>query len=67
MSYERFVFLMKFPIFRALYHLSRLKVLVEEPREKHGEEEEEKDEDEGRYSSSSAEGLICTQQKSSWS
>ncbi|XP_051269482.1 lung adenoma susceptibility protein 2 isoform X2 [Dicentrarchus labrax] len=47
---------------RALHHLSRLKVLVEEPREKH---KEEKDEDEGRYSSSSADGLICTQQKPS--
>lgn len=58
---------MKISILRALHHLSRLKVLVEEPREKHREEEEEKDEDEGRYSSSSAEGLVCTQQKSSWS
>ncbi|XP_044029795.1 lung adenoma susceptibility protein 2 isoform X2 [Siniperca chuatsi] len=48
---------------RALYHLSRLKVLVEEPRQKHREEEEEKDEDEGRYSFSSADRLICTQQK----
>ncbi|XP_049593165.1 lung adenoma susceptibility protein 2 isoform X2 [Syngnathus scovelli] len=36
---------------RALHHLSRLKLLLEEPREKH---EEEKDIDEGRYSSSSA-------------
>ncbi|XP_034457615.1 lung adenoma susceptibility protein 2 [Hippoglossus hippoglossus] len=42
---------------RALHHLSRLKLLVDEPRE------EEKDEDEGRYSSSSADGLICTQLK----
>ncbi|KAM7369386.1 hypothetical protein PAMP_013658 [Pampus punctatissimus] len=50
---------------RALHHLSRLKLLVEEPREKHREEEEEKDEDEGRYSSSSADGLVCTQQKPS--
>ncbi|XP_062414859.1 lung adenoma susceptibility protein 2 [Pungitius pungitius] len=45
---------------RAMHHLSRLKVLVEEPREKHAEEE--RDEDEGRYSSSSADRLI-TQQK----
>ncbi|XP_049909169.1 lung adenoma susceptibility protein 2 isoform X4 [Epinephelus moara] len=55
---------------RALHHLSRLKVLVEEPREKRTEEKEEKgaeekDEDEGRYSSSSADGLICAQQKPS--
>lgn len=50
---------------RAMHHLSRLKELVEEPREKHTEEEEEKDEDEGRYSSSSADGLVCTQQKAS--
>ncbi|XP_044190337.1 lung adenoma susceptibility protein 2 isoform X1 [Thunnus albacares] len=50
---------------RALYHLSRLKLLVEEPREKYREEELEKDEDEGRYSSSSADGLICTQEKPS--
>ncbi|XP_040914542.1 lung adenoma susceptibility protein 2 [Toxotes jaculatrix] len=48
---------------RALHHLSRLKLLVEEPRKKHREEEEEKDEDEGRYSSSSADGLVCAQQK----
>ncbi|XP_034752867.1 lung adenoma susceptibility protein 2 [Etheostoma cragini] len=47
---------------RALHHLSRLKVLVEEREKKHTEKEEEKDEDEGRYSSSSAEGLPCTQQ-----
>ncbi|XP_018523331.1 lung adenoma susceptibility protein 2 [Lates calcarifer] len=46
---------------RALHHLSRLKLLVEE----HRKEEEEKDEDEGRFSSSSADGLICTQQKPS--
>ncbi|XP_019961867.2 lung adenoma susceptibility protein 2 isoform X1 [Paralichthys olivaceus] len=45
---------------RALHHLSRLKLLVDEPREKN---REEKDEDEGRYSSSSADGLICTQLK----
>lgn len=52
---------------RALHHLSRLKMLVEEPREKRTVncEEEEKDEDEGRYSSSSAEGLTCTLQKPS--
>ncbi|XP_075935868.1 lung adenoma susceptibility protein 2 isoform X2 [Anarhichas minor] len=50
---------------RAMHHLSRLKVLVEEPREKHPEEEGERDEDEGRYSSSSADGLICSQQKPS--
>ncbi|CAK6972526.1 lung adenoma susceptibility protein 2 [Scomber scombrus] len=50
---------------RALYHLSRLKLLVEEPKEKHREEDEEKDEDEGRYSSSSADGLTCTQEKPS--
>ncbi|KAL6097303.1 uncharacterized protein ACO6RY_06427 [Pungitius sinensis] len=47
---------------RAMHHLSRLKVLVEEPREKHAEEE--RDEDEGRYSSSSADRLV-TQQKPS--
>ncbi|XP_029299938.1 lung adenoma susceptibility protein 2 isoform X2 [Cottoperca gobio] len=35
---------------RAMHHLSRLKVLVEEPRDKHTEEEGEKDED-GRYAS----------------
>ncbi|XP_010751450.2 lung adenoma susceptibility protein 2 [Larimichthys crocea] len=49
---------------RALHHLSRLKVLVEEPRGKH-REEEEKDEDEGRYSSSSADGPVCSQHKPS--
>ncbi|XP_023253624.1 lung adenoma susceptibility protein 2 [Seriola lalandi dorsalis] len=49
---------------RALHHLSCLKLLVEEPREKH-RQEEEKDEDEGRYSSSSADGPTCTQQKRS--
>lgn len=48
---------------RALHHLSRLKVLVEEPRQKHRAEDGEKDEDEGRYSSSSADRLICAQQK----
>ncbi|XP_071323104.1 lung adenoma susceptibility protein 2 isoform X2 [Trachinotus anak] len=48
---------------RALHHLSRLKLLVEEPKEKHREKEEEKDEDEGRFSSSSADGLICARQK----
>ncbi|XP_051907284.1 lung adenoma susceptibility protein 2 [Hippocampus zosterae] len=36
---------------RALHHLNRLKLLLEEPREKH---EEEEDIDEGQYSSSSA-------------
>ncbi|XP_063746335.1 lung adenoma susceptibility protein 2 isoform X2 [Eleginops maclovinus] len=50
---------------RAMHHLSRLKELVEEPREKQGEERGMKDEDEGRYSSSSADGLSCTQQKPS--
>ncbi|KAK9532952.1 hypothetical protein VZT92_010309 [Zoarces viviparus] len=50
---------------RAMHHLSRLKVLVEEPREKHPEDQGERDEDEGRYSSSSADGLICSQQKPS--
>ncbi|KAF0031920.1 hypothetical protein F2P81_016475 [Scophthalmus maximus] len=46
---------------RALHHLGRLKLLVEEePRKKTGEE---KDEDEGRYSSSSADRLSCSQQK----
>ncbi|KAM8827574.1 lung adenoma susceptibility protein 2 isoform 3-T3 [Spinachia spinachia] len=48
---------------RAMHHLSRLKVLVEEPREKDAAEEE-RDEDEGRYSSSSADRLT-TQQKPS--
>ena len=56
---------MNISVLRALYHLSRLKLLVEEPREKYREEELEKDEDEGRYSSSSADGLICTQEKPS--
>lgn len=55
---------MNVSILRALCHLSRLKVLVEEPREKRPEQEEEKYEDEGRYSSSSADGLICTQESS---
>ncbi|XP_041667103.1 lung adenoma susceptibility protein 2 [Cheilinus undulatus] len=50
---------------RALHHLSRLKMLVEEPREKRTQEVEEKDEDEGRYSSSSADGLSSIQQKPS--
>uniref|UniRef100_A0A3B4Y008 Uncharacterized protein n=1 Tax=Seriola lalandi dorsalis TaxID=1841481 RepID=A0A3B4Y008_SERLL len=57
-------FLMIVSILRALHHLSCLKLLVEEPREKH-RQEEEKDEDEGRYSSSSADGPTCTQQKRS--
>ncbi|XP_026194742.1 lung adenoma susceptibility protein 2 isoform X2 [Anabas testudineus] len=50
---------------RALHHLSRLKLLVEEPGLKHKKKEEEKDEDEGHYSSSSADGLVCTQQRPS--
>lgn len=51
---------------RALFHLNRLKLLVDEPAEKHSrDEEEEKDEDEGRYSSSSADGLVCSQQGAS--
>ncbi|XP_057675706.1 lung adenoma susceptibility protein 2 [Corythoichthys intestinalis] len=41
---------------RALHHLSRLKLLLEEPRVKHAEEE--RDTDEGRYSSSSADRLM---------
>ncbi|KAI3362071.1 hypothetical protein L3Q82_012209 [Scortum barcoo] len=45
---------------RALHHLSCLKVLVEEPRQK---DREEKEEDEGHFSSSSTERLISTQQK----
>ncbi|XP_030598326.1 lung adenoma susceptibility protein 2 isoform X2 [Archocentrus centrarchus] len=48
---------------RALHHLNRLKMLVEEPREK--SREEEKDDDEGRYSSSSADRLVCSQQEPS--
>lgn len=47
---------------RALHHLSRLKVLVEEPGGKL-KGDEEKDRDEGQSSSSSAERLSCTQQK----
>lgn len=47
---------------RAMHHLSRLKVLVEEPREKHAEEE--RDEDEGRYSSSSVDRLTAQQKPS---
>ncbi|XP_072228436.1 lung adenoma susceptibility protein 2 [Leuresthes tenuis] len=51
---------------RALHHLSCLKLLMEEPKQKSRKEgEEEKDEDEGRYSSSSADGLICSQQEPS--
>lgn len=62
------IFLMNISIRRAMHHLNRLKVLVEEPREKRtDEEEEEKDEDEGRYSSSSADGLNSAQQKPFWS
>ncbi|XP_029372087.1 lung adenoma susceptibility protein 2 isoform X1 [Echeneis naucrates] len=45
---------------RALHHLNRLKLLVEEPSEKH---REEKDEDERCHSSTSTERLICSQQK----
>lgn len=45
-----------------MHHLSRLKVLVEEPREKHAEEE--RDEDEGRYSSSSVDRLTAQQKPS---
>ncbi|KAM4527621.1 lung adenoma susceptibility protein 2 isoform 1-T3 [Odontesthes bonariensis] len=51
---------------RALHHLSCLKLLVEEPQQKGRKEgEEEKDEDEGRFSSSSADGPICSQQEPS--
>ncbi|XP_029025725.1 lung adenoma susceptibility protein 2 isoform X3 [Betta splendens] len=46
---------------RALHHLHRLKLLVEEPGSK-SKPDEVKDEDEGHYSSSSADGL-CPQQK----
>uniref|UniRef100_A0A3Q1F2B9 Lung adenoma susceptibility protein 2 n=1 Tax=Acanthochromis polyacanthus TaxID=80966 RepID=A0A3Q1F2B9_9TELE len=49
---------------RALHHLNRLKLLVEEPTKKH-REEEEKDEDEGRYSSSSADRLMTSQKEPS--
>ncbi|KAM8743593.1 lung adenoma susceptibility protein 2 isoform 1-T3 [Acanthopagrus schlegelii] len=42
---------------RAMSHLSRLKLLVDEPSKENREKEEEKYEDEGRYSSSSADGL----------
>jgi len=53
-------------VLRALHHLSCLKLLVEEPKQKGRKEgEEEKDEDEGRYSSSSADGLTCSQQEPS--
>ncbi|KAK2818805.1 hypothetical protein Q5P01_024366 [Channa striata] len=48
---------------RALHHLSCLKLLVEEPRAK-PRAKEEKDDDEGLYSSSSVDGLVCTQHKS---
>lgn len=50
---------------RALHHLNRLKMLVEEPRQKHRATEEEKDDDEGRYSSSSVDRLVCSQQEPS--
>ncbi|XP_028317915.1 lung adenoma susceptibility protein 2 [Gouania willdenowi] len=46
---------------RALYHLSRLKLLVQES----GEKEEEKDEDEGRYSASPADRPDSSQQEPS--
>uniref|UniRef100_A0A3P9I028 Lung adenoma susceptibility protein 2 n=1 Tax=Oryzias latipes TaxID=8090 RepID=A0A3P9I028_ORYLA len=50
---------------RALHHLNHLKLLVEEPRRKKPDpgEEKDKDEDEGRYSSSSADRLISSQQE----
>ncbi|XP_024124309.1 lung adenoma susceptibility protein 2 isoform X2 [Oryzias melastigma] len=50
---------------RALHHLNHLKLLVEEPRQKHPnpDEEKDKDEDEGRYSSSSAERLLSSQRE----
>ncbi|XP_077593767.1 lung adenoma susceptibility protein 2 isoform X1 [Stigmatopora nigra] len=41
---------------RALHHLNRLKLLLDEPRAKH--EDEEKDTDEGRYSSASADRVM---------
>uniref|UniRef100_A0A3Q2ZXH6 Uncharacterized LOC108251021 n=1 Tax=Kryptolebias marmoratus TaxID=37003 RepID=A0A3Q2ZXH6_KRYMA len=51
---------------RALHHLNRLKLLVEEPRPTgREEEEEEKEEDEGRYSSLSADGLLSSEQEPS--
>lgn len=54
-----------FFLLRALHHLNRLKMLVEEPRQKHRATEEEKDDDEGRYSSSSVDRLVCSQQEPS--
>ncbi|XP_023816699.1 uncharacterized protein LOC101168517 [Oryzias latipes] len=50
---------------RALHHLNRLKLLVEEPTRKNPDpgEEKDKDEDEGRYSSSSADRLFSSQQQ----
>ncbi|KAK2888609.1 lung adenoma susceptibility protein 2 isoform X1 [Channa argus] len=51
---------------RALHHLSRLKLLVEDPSTKPKEKEDGKDDDdddEGLCSSSSADGPICTQHK----
>uniref|UniRef100_A0A1A8MK44 Chromosome 18 open reading frame 54 n=1 Tax=Nothobranchius pienaari TaxID=704102 RepID=A0A1A8MK44_9TELE len=50
---------------RALHHLNRLKLLLEEPRQIDREEGEEKEEDEGRYSSSSADRLLSSQQEPS--
>uniref|UniRef100_A0A1A8J1R8 Chromosome 18 open reading frame 54 n=2 Tax=Nothobranchius kuhntae TaxID=321403 RepID=A0A1A8J1R8_NOTKU len=50
---------------RALHHLNRLKLLLEEPSQIDREEGEEKEEDEGRYSSSSADRLVSSQQESS--
>lgn len=63
--YIKLWFLMKISILRALHHLSHLKALVEECGEKRSQKYEEKDEDEGRYSSSSTDGVTCSQQKSS--
>lgn len=52
-------------VLRALHHLNRLKLLVEEPTRKNPDpgEEKDKDEDEGRYSSSSADRLFSSQQQ----
>ncbi|XP_047229425.1 lung adenoma susceptibility protein 2 [Girardinichthys multiradiatus] len=47
---------------RALLHLNRLKLLVEEPGQKGRQKDEEKEEDEGRYSSLSADRLLSSQQ-----
>ncbi|KAM4532344.1 lung adenoma susceptibility protein 2 [Fundulus diaphanus] len=48
---------------RALQHLSRLKLLVEEPGRRSRPQEDEKEEDEGRFSSSSADRLPGCQQE----